>query len=99
MQCPPPPLAGGGWGEGAAPTHGPPPPNPLPQEEGAKIMTPEIPAALEKANPDKPPVVRAPRLPDGHQRLLPDPAASADLNTAAESVLQSDESGTVKLDG
>ena len=32
-QGPPPPLEGGGWGEGSAP-HGTPPPNPLPQGEG-----------------------------------------------------------------
>ncbi|HME20141.1 MAG TPA: phosphotransferase [Acetobacteraceae bacterium] len=30
----PPPLAGGGWGERAAPSQWPPPPNPLPQGEG-----------------------------------------------------------------
>ena len=33
QDCPP-PLAGGGWGEGAAPPSRPPPPNPLPQGEG-----------------------------------------------------------------
>ena len=30
----PPPLAGGGWGEGATDQQRPPPPNPLPQGEG-----------------------------------------------------------------
>ena len=37
--------------------------------------------------------------PDGAQRLLPDPGTSPELNAAAEQVLQSDESGTVKIDG
>ena len=62
-------------------------------------MTPEILAALEEAKRDKRPVVLATRLPDGDQRLLPDPDASADLNAEAEKVLQSDESGTVKVAG
>ena len=31
---PPPPLAGGGWGEGACDRPSSPPPNPLPQGEG-----------------------------------------------------------------
>jgi len=62
-------------------------------------MTPETLAALEAAKHEKRPVVLATRLPDGAQRLLPDPSASPELNTAAEQVLQSDESGTVKIDG
>jgi xanthine dehydrogenase accessory factor len=62
-------------------------------------MTPEILAALNEAKREKRPVVLATRLPDGAQRLLPDPTAPADLNAAAERALQSDESGTVKLDG
>ena len=36
-------------------------------------MTPEILAALEAAKRDGRPVVLATRLPDGAQRLLPDP--------------------------
>jgi 2-polyprenyl-6-hydroxyphenyl methylase/3-demethylubiquinone-9 3-methyltransferase len=34
----PPPLAIGGWGEGAAPPQPPPPPNPLPQGEGESVL-------------------------------------------------------------
>ncbi len=52
-------------------------------------MTPDILAALEQAKREKRPVVLATRLPDGAQRLLPDPAAAAELNAAAEQVLQS----------
>ena len=62
-------------------------------------MTPEILAALDRAKRDKRPVVLATRLPDGAQQLLPDPAAPAALNAAAETALRDDESGTVKLDG
>ena len=62
-------------------------------------MTPDILAALEAARRDKRPVVLATRLPDGTQCLLPDPAQSAELNAAAERVLQSDESGTVRSEG
>ncbi len=36
----PPPLAGGGWGEGAVPPTGPPPPSPLPQGEGEDCLLP-----------------------------------------------------------
>jgi xanthine dehydrogenase accessory factor len=60
-------------------------------------MTPEILAALEAAQREKRPVVLATRLPDGLQRLLPDPAAPAALNTAAETALANDESGTQKI--
>lgn len=60
-------------------------------------MTPDILAALEAAQREKRPVVLATRLPDGLQRLLPDPAAPADLNDAARAVLASDESGTHKV--
>jgi xanthine dehydrogenase accessory factor len=60
-------------------------------------VTPETLAALEAAKAAKRPVVLATRLPDGEQCLLPDPAQSAELNEAAAKVLQSDESGTVKL--
>jgi xanthine dehydrogenase accessory factor len=62
-------------------------------------MTPEILAALDQAKRDKRPIVLATRLPDGAQQLLPDPAAPAALNAAAETALRDDESGTVKLDG
>jgi xanthine dehydrogenase accessory factor len=61
-------------------------------------MTPELIAALEQAKHDKRPVVLATRLPGGEQLLLPDPAAPADLNEAAERALERDESGTVRLD-
>ena len=47
-------------------------------------MTPEILAALEAAKRAGRPVVLATSLPDGEQRLLPDPAAAAELNEAAE---------------
>jgi xanthine dehydrogenase accessory factor len=62
-------------------------------------MTPAILAALDQAKRDKQPVVLATRLPDGAQQLLPDPAALADLNAAAEAALRDDESGTVKIGG
>ena len=62
-------------------------------------MTPEILAALDAAKRDKRPIVLATRLPDGEQQLLPDPAAPAELNAAAETALRDDESGTVKLNG
>ncbi len=62
-------------------------------------MTPEILAALEVAKRNKHPIVLATRLPDGEQRLLPEPAAPAALNAAAEQVLASDQSGTVKIEG
>jgi xanthine dehydrogenase accessory factor len=62
-------------------------------------MTPEILAALDAAKREKRPVVLATHLPDGLQRLLPDPTASPALNDAAEGVLASDESGTRKVEG
>ncbi len=62
-------------------------------------MTPETLAALEAAQRAKRPVVLATRLPDGLQRLLPDPAAPAELNDAANAALASDESGTHKIAG
>ncbi len=62
-------------------------------------MTPDILAALEQAKRDKRPVVLATELPGGDQCLLPDPAAPAALNEAAQAVLQSDESGTHKIGG
>jgi xanthine dehydrogenase accessory factor len=62
-------------------------------------MTPDILAALEQAKQAKQPIVLATRLPSGEQRMLPDPAASADLNDAAKRALDRDESGTVKADG
>lgn len=62
-------------------------------------MTPDILAALEQAKRDKRPVVLATRLPSGEQRLLPDPAAPADLNEVAVAALKSDESGTHKIGG
>lgn len=62
-------------------------------------MTPDILAALEQAKREKRPVVLATRLPSGEQRLLPDPAAPAELNEAAAGVLASDENGTHKIGG
>jgi xanthine dehydrogenase accessory factor len=62
-------------------------------------MTPDILAALEQAKREKRPVVLATQLPGGEQCLLPDPAAPAELNEAAQTVLQSDESGTHKIGG
>ncbi len=46
-------------------------------------MTPEIIAALEDARRAGRPIVLGTSLPDGAQRLLPDPAAPAELNEAA----------------
>lgn len=60
-------------------------------------MTPDILAALDAAKRDKRPIVLATRLPDGAQRLLPDPAAPEALNAAAETALRDDQSGTVTL--
>ena len=60
-------------------------------------MTPEILAALEAARRDKRPIVLATRLPDGEQRLLPDPSAPAELNAAAAQALRDDQSNTVKV--
>ena len=60
-------------------------------------MTPETLAALEQAKREKRPVVLATALPGGEQFLLPDPAASAELNTAAAVKLAADQSGTVKI--
>ena len=62
-------------------------------------MTPDILAALEKARAAKQPIVLATQLPGGAQRLLPDPAAPEAVNEAARNVLQSDVSGTHKIDG
>jgi len=62
-------------------------------------VTPETIAALEQAKREKRPVVLATRLPEGDQRLLPDPSAPAELNAAAELALRDDESGTVKIGG
>ena len=61
-------------------------------------MTPEILTALEQAKSAKRPIVLATRLPDGAQRLLPDPAAPAALNEAAEAALRDDQSGTHKIE-
>ncbi len=62
-------------------------------------MTPETIAALEAAKRDGRPVVLATSLPDGEQRLLPDPASPPELNEAADHALRQDESGTVKVGG
>lgn len=62
-------------------------------------MTPDLLSALQAAKAEKRAVVLATRLPDGEQRLVPDPAAPADLNAAAERALGRDESGTVNVGG
>jgi xanthine dehydrogenase accessory factor len=62
-------------------------------------MTPDLLSALQAAKAEKRPVVLATRLPEGEQRLLPDPTAPADLNATAEQALARDESGTVKAGG
>ena len=61
-------------------------------------MTPEILAALEAARGAGRPIVLGTSLPDGAQRLLPDPTAPADLNEAATTALADDETRTIKLD-
>jgi xanthine dehydrogenase accessory factor len=60
-------------------------------------MTPKILAALEDARRAGRPIVLGTRLPDGTQRLLPDPSAPADLNEAANSALADDQTRTVKV--
>ncbi len=62
-------------------------------------MTPALLAAIEAARRERRPVVLATHLPGGEQRLLPDPAAPAALNEAAEAALRADASGTVRLGG
>lgn len=62
-------------------------------------MTPELLAQLQQARAAKQPVALATRLPDGSQRLLPDPAASAALSKAAALALRDDSSRTVTADG
>jgi len=44
----PPPLEGGGWGEGSV-RHEPPPPNPLPQGEGESLFLPALGAPHDEA--------------------------------------------------
>jgi xanthine dehydrogenase accessory factor len=62
-------------------------------------VTPELLAELEQARATKRPVVVATKLPEGDQRLLPDPAAPDHLNEVARQVLIADISGTHKIDG
>jgi xanthine dehydrogenase accessory factor len=62
-------------------------------------VTPDILAALAAARAEKRPIVVATMLPSGEQRLLPDAAAPAALNEIARKVLDSDVSGTHKIDG
>jgi xanthine dehydrogenase accessory factor len=62
-------------------------------------MTPDILAALDLAKRQLRPIVLATRLPDGAQRLLPDPAAPPELNAVAAQALRDDDSGTVKIAG
>jgi len=60
-------------------------------------LTPEIRASLEAARAEKRPVVLATRLPSGEQILLPDEAAGAALNEAANAALFRDQSSTVSI--
>ena len=62
-------------------------------------MTPEILAALDDARRAGRPVVLGTSLPDGAQRLLPDPTGARDLNEAANAALADDETRTVKIAG
>jgi xanthine dehydrogenase accessory factor len=62
-------------------------------------MTPETLARLQAARAAKRPVVLATRLPDGMQRLLPDPAAPPTLAEAAARALKDDVSGPAVLGG
>jgi xanthine dehydrogenase accessory factor len=62
-------------------------------------VTPDTIAALDAARRDGRPIVLATRLPDGEQRLLPDPGSPPELNEAAAVALRDDESGTVKVAG
>jgi xanthine dehydrogenase accessory factor len=60
-------------------------------------VTPETLAALMQARTAQRPVVLATRLPDGAQRVLPDPAAAPDLQDAAAAALAQDQSGLATL--
>ena len=60
-------------------------------------MTPDLLQALGAARAEKRPAVLATRLPDGAQRLLPDPAAPPALAAAAEAALAADASRTVTV--
>ena len=62
-------------------------------------MTPATLAQLTAARAEARPVVLATRLPDGDQRMLPDPGADEALNAAATRALHSDRSGTVDVSG
>ena len=62
-------------------------------------MTPALLAAVQAARAAKRPVVLATRLPDGMQRLLPDPAAPPALVEAAARALKDDVSGPAVLGG
>ena len=88
-------LAAGGRAGGARPTAPAmaPPQRHVPgtaagHARGRTSMTPETLAALEAAKRDGRPVVLATRLPDGEQRLLPDPASPPELNEAADHALR-----------
>ncbi len=62
-------------------------------------MTPGVLAQLTAARAAVQPVVLATQLPDGTQRILPDPTADTALNDAASAVLRADRSGTVEVSG
>ena len=61
-------------------------------------MTPAVLRAVQAARAAGQPVVLATRLPDGEQRLLPDPAHPA-LTRAAEQALATERSGTQEVEG
>lgn len=62
-------------------------------------MTPALLKALLEARAAKRPVAVATALPDGEQRLLPDPAAPAAWSAAAAAAIADDASRTVDLGG
>ena len=62
-------------------------------------MTPATLAQLAAARAEARPVVLATRLPDGEQRMLPDPGVNEALNAATTRALHSDRSGTVDVSG
>ena len=62
-------------------------------------MTPDTLARLQAAREAGRPTVLATRLPEGEQRLLPDPLAPAALRDAAERALRQDRSTVASVDG
>ncbi len=62
-------------------------------------MTPEIRSGLAQAQDEKRAIVLATRLPDGLQCLLPAPAQPDALNQAALTLMRTDRSEVVELEG